>query len=204
LYRCLRLSASGHLPVVQYLSDIDHLGHNGRHPVRWRNAVARGESDGVEIRPVGAEDVDAFLALIEALAHYEQLDPPDADARARLARDVLVTPPRFWALIATLHGEPAGYAVFFETYSTFLAQPTLYLEDLFVQPAARAQGVGRTLFHACAREAVRRGCGRMEWQVLRWNDLALGFYDHLGATPLHADWQSYRLSGEALAALGPG
>jgi GNAT superfamily N-acetyltransferase len=154
------------------------------------------------VRPVAATDVDAFIALIEALAHYEHLEPPDEDARRRLAHDAIASPPRFWALLASLEGEPVGYAVFFETYSTFLAQPTLYLEDLFVLPNARHQGVGGALFQACAQEAVRRGCGRMEWQVLRWNDLAIGFYQHLGAMPLHEEWQSYRLTGDALAALG--
>jgi GNAT superfamily N-acetyltransferase len=165
------------------------------------NADARSE---IRVRPVGTADVDAWLLLIEALAHYEHLDPPDEMAKARLAHDALAVPPRFAALLATLNDEAVGYAVYFDAYSTFLARPTLYLEDLFVLPEARGRGVGSALFQACAREAVHRGYGRMEWQVLRWNDLAIDFYDHLGATPLHEDWQSYRLTGEALTTLGSG
>jgi GNAT superfamily N-acetyltransferase len=105
-------------------------------------------------------------------------------------------------LLAEVDGQAVGYAVFFETYSTFLGLPTLYLEDLFVLPDFRGVGVGSALFRECATEAVRRDCGRMEWQVLAWNDLALGFYDHLGAVPLHDEWRCYRLTGAALARLG--
>jgi GNAT superfamily N-acetyltransferase len=147
-------------------------------------------------------DVDAFLGLIEALADYEHLAPPDPGARGRLAHDAVGTPPRFSTLLAEVDDRAVGYAVFFETYSTFLGLPTLYLEDLFVLPDFRGVGVGAALFRECAAEAVRRGCGRMEWQVLVWNDLALGFYDHLGALPLHDEWRCYRLSGEALERLG--
>ena len=154
----------------------------------------------VQIGPVNAADIDAFLLLIDALAAYENLAPPDASARTRLARDAGANPPRFSTLLAKLGGRSVGYAVYFETYSTFLALPTLYLEDLFVLPEARDQGIGRALFGACAGEAVRRGCGRLEWQVLKWNDLAIGFYEHLGAQPLHIDWRSYRLEGMFLAA----
>ncbi len=156
----------------------------------------------IVVRRLQSDDVDVFIALIEALAEYEHLAPPDAGARERLARDVRASPPRFSGLIAELDGQPSGYAVFFETYSTFLALPTLYLEDLFILPAARGRGVGGALFRECAAEAVRRGCGRMEWQVLAWNDLALGFYEHLGAMPLHDDWRSYRLVGDDLRDLG--
>ena len=154
--------------------------------------------DQFEVRPLERQDVAAWCALIEALAHYEHLPSPDPAARERLARDVLGTPPRFWVLLGEIGGRLVGYAVFFETYSTFLALPTLYLEDIFVLPEARGKGVGRALLQACAEEAVRRGCGRMEWQVLAWNDLALGFYQHLGAVPLHEEWQLYRLEGDAL------
>ena len=160
------------------------------------------EQTRLAVRPVGPDDIDAFIRLVEALADYEHLNPPDADARARLGRDALAAPPRFYALLAELDGQAVGYAVFFETYSTFLARPTLYLEDLFVLPGFRQRGVGDSLFRYCAAEAVRRGCGRMEWQVLAWNDLALGFYQHLGATPLHTDWLCYRLADDALLRVG--
>jgi GNAT superfamily N-acetyltransferase len=161
---------------------------------------------GLEIRPLGLADAEAFAALIEALAHYEHLEPPDRAAQERLVRDGLGIggPQRFEALLAHLDGRIVGYAISFETYSTFLALPTLYLEDLFVLPEARGMGVGAALFRACAQEAARRGCGRLEWQVLAWNDMAIGFYEHLGAEPLHADWRCYRLTGEALARVGGG
>ncbi len=151
------------------------------------------------IRPLGPADVPALLALIEALAEYEHLlPPPDPAARERLARDAISTPPRFEALLAEVDGGVVGYAIYFETYSTFLALPTLYLEDIFVLPEARGRGAGAALFQACAREAQRRGCGRMEWQVLAWNELALRFYARRDAQPLD-DWRPFRLMGEALA-----
>jgi GNAT superfamily N-acetyltransferase len=135
---------------------------------------------------------------VQALADYESLEPPDPGAQERLARDALVDPPRFRTLLAELNGRAVAYAITFDTYSTFLALPTLYLEDLFVLPDAWGHGVGGALFRACADEARRRGCGRMEWQVLAWNDLAIGFYEHLGALPLHADWRGYRLDAAQL------
>lgn len=156
----------------------------------------------VVVRPLEAGDAEALVALVAALAQYEHLPGPDTQACERLARDGLASPPRFWALMAEIGGRPVGAAIFVETYSTFLALPTLYLEDLFVLPDFRGFGVGSALFRECAAEAVRRGCGRMEWQVLAWNDLALGFYQHLGATALHDDWLCYRLGGDALERFG--
>ena len=139
----------------------------------------------------------ALLGLIDALADYEHLPRPDAAARERLAHDATAAPPRFQALLAELAGAVVGYAIYFETYSTFLALPTLYLEDLFVLPEARHHGAGSALFSACAAEAVARGCGRMEWAVLTWNRLALDFYARFAAQPLD-DWRPHRLTGDAL------
>jgi GNAT superfamily N-acetyltransferase len=160
------------------------------------------------VRPLATRDIPTLLALIDALADYEHLPRPDAAARERLARDALAAPPRFQVLLAEDAGRVVGYALYFETYSTFLALPTLYLEDLFVLPEARGRGAGAALFRACAREAVRRGCGRLEWQVLAWNELALGFYARWQSQALD-DWRPFRLTGEALArvaaeASGPG
>jgi GNAT superfamily N-acetyltransferase len=151
----------------------------------------------VHVRPLEPGDVPALLALVEALAKYEDLPPPDPAARERLRRDALAVPPRFQALLATVDGRVVGYAIFFETYSTFLARPTLYLEDLFVLPATRRRGVGAALFSACAAEAVRRGCGRMEWAVLDWNALALSFYTRWAPEALD-EWRLHRLTGDAL------
>lgn len=155
------------------------------------------------VRPASAADASRLLALICALAEFEQLAPPPEDARQRLLRDAFGPTPRFHVLLAVSGGEAVGYALFFETYSTFLARPTLYLEDLFVLPDHRTAGHGARLFRAVAAEAVRRGCGRMEWSVLRWNRLAIDFYDRLGAAPLD-EWQTYRLDGGALARAGAG
>ena len=154
----------------------------------------------VVIRPLTPADVEAFLSLVDALADYERLPRPDPEARRRLTADALATPPRFHVLLAELDGRPVGYAAYFETYSTFLARPTLYLEDIFVLEEARGWGVGRALMGALAREAVRRGCGRMEWLVLAWNHPAMGFYERLGARRLD-DWVPYRLTADDLARL---
>jgi GNAT superfamily N-acetyltransferase len=108
--------------------------------------------------------------------------------------------PRFEAYLAEYEGAAVGYALVFETYSTFLAQPTLYLEDLFVRPEARRRGAGTALLRFLAREALSRGCGRMEWTVLDWNELAQGVYNRLGAHQLD-DWRLCRLTGDSLREL---
>ena len=100
-------------------------------------------------------------------------------------------------IIARIDGEPVGFALFFHNYSTFLAQRGIYLEDLFVRPEARGKGVGFALLRALARIAVQRGCGRLEWAVLDWNQLAIDFYKRIGARPLD-DWTVFRLTGNAL------
>ncbi len=154
----------------------------------------------VLVRPLSEADVPAFLGLIQALADYEKLEGPDAEARARLTRDALVDPPSFRVLLAARDGKALGYAVYFETYSTFLARPTLYLEDIFVLEEERGSEVGTALMRELAREAVRRDCGRMEWQVLTWNTPAMAFYQRFGASPLD-DWRAFRLSAEQFALL---
>ena len=151
------------------------------------------------VRPLGPADVPVLLALIDALADYERLTRPDEEARARLSADAVASSPRFEALLAEVDGQVVGYAIFFPTYSTFLARPTLYLEDLFVRPEARGRGAGAALFAACAAEAVRRGCGRMEWQVLDWNTPSIAFYERRGARRMAA-WLPFRLEGDTLLA----
>ena len=160
---------------------------------------------GQRVRAAGPGDAELVLSLIDALADYENLPRPDAAARARLLEDGFGSTPRYHALIAEGGDPPApvGYALYFETYSSFLARPTLYLEDLFIMPDARRGGHGLALFRALARVARSRGCARMEWSVLKWNRLAIDFYDHLGAAPL-AEWQPYRLEGEALDRVADG
>lgn len=164
-----------------------------------RRPVEGGSSE-VLIRSLTASDLPALLDLIDALADYESLPRPDSAARERLRRDALATPPRFWVLLAEWQQRVVGYAFYFETYSTFLARPTLYLEDIFVLPEERGRGIGRAFVRALAREAITRGCGRMEWQVLTWNAPSIAFYERLGARPLD-DWRGYRLTADQFAAV---
>lgn len=151
----------------------------------------------VQIRPATKEDAPAILDLIVALADFEKLPPPDEAAQSRLINDAFGSRPRFEIFLAQIAGRIVGYAFVFETYSTFRALPTLYLEDLFVLSEFRGQKVGYALFSYCAKEAVRRGCGRFEWVVLDWNIHAINFYQRQGAKHLN-DWQFYRLDGEDL------
>lgn len=149
--------------------------------------------NGITIRKAAPPDAETLLLLITKLAEYEKVPPPDPEAEKRLVRDLFSTPPRIQAFLADFKGATAGYALFFETYSSFLALPTLYLEDIFVLPDYRSRKVGAELFLAAVREAVARGCGRMEWTVLEWNRLALDFYEKMGARHMK-EWQLHRLS----------
>lgn len=155
----------------------------------------------LEVRTARREDADAFLSLVDALADYEKLARPDVAARARLLFDGFEREPRrFDPYLVWDDRQAVGYAIVFETYSSFLAKPTLYIEDLFVVPEARGRGAGRALFEFLAAEAVRRDCGRMEWVCLDWNRLAIDFYERRGAEHLN-EWRYYRLSEEGLARL---
>lgn len=154
----------------------------------------------VTIRSLRRQDVPRLIELIDGLLDYEKLPLPDAGARERLARDALADPPLFWVLLAEVDETIVGYAFYFFTYSTLLARATLYLEDIFVLPEARGRGAGSALFKACVNEAVRRGCGRMDWQVLSWNEPSIRFYERLGARRL-GDWLPFRLEAEALERL---
>jgi GNAT superfamily N-acetyltransferase len=153
------------------------------------------------IRPATAADVPAIAELIRGLARYEKLEQ-DVTMTEELLATNLFGPRRYAeTLIAEEAGEPIGFALFFHNFSTFLALPGIYLEDLFVVPEQRGNGVGRALLKELARIAVERGCGRLEWSVLDWNRDAIGFYERLGAKP-NSEWTVYRLAGEALAELG--
>jgi len=145
------------------------------------------------IRRAVAADAPAILDLIDALADYEKLKRPAAEARERLVRDMFGANPRVEALLAFVDDRPVGYAIIFETYSTFLASPTLYLEDLFVLPEYRGRKAGYALFDEVKQEAVRRGCGRIEWTVLDWNQLAIDFYKRIGGEHMK-QWHLYRIT----------
>jgi GNAT superfamily N-acetyltransferase len=151
----------------------------------------------IEIRSATREDVPLLQELVCALAAYERLSNECIATEEKLAATLFGARRVAEALIADLDGTPAGFALFFPNYSTFLAHPGLYLEDLFVKPELRGRGVGRALFHRVAQIAVENGCGRFEWAALNWNEPALGFYKHMGAAAI-SDWTVYRLTGEDL------
>ncbi len=152
------------------------------------------------IRFATHDDCGAILAFIRDLAEYEKLSHEVVADEATLRATLFGVRPAAEVLIAELAGAPVGFALFFQSYSTFLAKPGLYLEDLFVRPAARGQGVGRALMSALARIAVQRHYGRFEWSVLDWNEPALTFYASLGAKP-QSEWTVQRLTGDPLAEL---
>jgi GNAT superfamily N-acetyltransferase len=155
----------------------------------------------IEIRLARAPDAPLVLQFIRELAAYEKLSDQVTATEAALRETLFGARPAAESLIAELDGTPAGFAIFFSNYSTFLARPGLYLEDLFVKPELRRRGVGRALFGHLARLAVERQCGRFEWSVLDWNEPAIAFYRSLGAVPL-SDWTVFRLTGPALSRLG--
>jgi GNAT superfamily N-acetyltransferase len=156
-----------------------------------------------EIRTTTEADLPVILSLIRELAEYER-EPNAVVATEAGLRDVLFGPkPAAEVLLALEGSEPAGFAVYFFNFSTWLGRPGLYLEDLFVRPALRGKGYGRALLERLAGIAKERGCGRMEWAVLDWNEPAIQFYRKLGATPMD-EWTVFRLTGEGIAKLAAG
>jgi len=145
-------------------------------------------------------DVPLIRELIEGLAEYERLRHECVATDDLLRQTLFGAKPFAEVVIAEWEGAPAGFALFFHNYSTFLARPGIYLEDLFVRPEHRARGIGKALLQHLASLAVARGCGRLEWSVLDWNVDAIGFYEKLGARP-QDDWTVYRVTGEALTRL---
>jgi GNAT superfamily N-acetyltransferase len=153
-----------------------------------------------EIRSATEDDVSLILALIKELAGYERLSH-EVVATEEALRDSLFGERRVAeALLGYLGGDPAGFALFFHNFSTFLGRPGIYLEDLYVRPEFRGAGVGRALLVHIAGLARDRNCGRLEWSVLDWNEPAIGFYRRIGASPV-SGWTVYRVTGEALEEL---
>lgn len=154
----------------------------------------------VSIRAAAESDLPLILHLIESLAEYERLRDQCVATEVKLRATLFGDHPAAEILIASIENEPMGFALFFGNYSTFLAQPGIFLEDLFVKPEARGKGVGYALLSALARLAVDRNCGRLEWNVLDWNELAISFYKRIGAVPMD-EWTTFRLTGPSLEKL---
>jgi GNAT superfamily N-acetyltransferase len=159
----------------------------------------RSAMNSLVFRDAGPQDADLILDYIRELAEFERLSH-ECVADAATLRRFLFEDKRAHAVMAEWEGAPAGFALYFYNFSTFLGRPGLYLEDLFVRPAYRRRGIAKSLFQALARKAVAEECGRFEWSVLDWNVNAIAFYRGLGAVPME-EWTGQRLSGEALRRL---
>lgn len=155
---------------------------------------------GLSLRLATKNDVPQILSFIQALAEYEKLAHQVVATEDKLAATLFGDKAFAEVVIADYQGEPAGFALFFHNYSTFLAKPGIYLEDLFVDPSLRGKGIGKALITYLAKLAVERDCGRLEWSVLDWNQPAIDFYQSLGATMLH-DWRINRVTGPTLQAM---
>jgi len=155
----------------------------------------------VRIEPAQPDDVPVIWGLIQELAEFERLLDEFVATPERLRESLFGAQPHAEVLMARLNTESVGFALFFHNYSTFRAQPGIYLEDLYIRPTYRGRGYGKALLSHIAQLAVTRGCGRFEWSVLDWNQRAIDFYKKLGAVPLN-DWTMFRVSDEALAQLG--
>ena len=173
----------------------------------WPNLARAGEFelsgqaiDAIAIRAAKPGDERLILSLIRELAEYERLLHAVDATEEKVAATLFGAAPRVFCDVAEVQGEPAGFALWFYNYSTFLAKSGIYLEDLYVRPPFRGRVIGRALLVNLARRAVREGCGRFEWAVLDWNEPSIGFYEALGAQPL-SDWTVFRLDGEVLAKL---
>ena len=154
----------------------------------------------VEIQKAKESDFESLFQLICALADYEKLQRPDGDAKERLKKDAFGKNPKIDVWIAKTNGKPTGYAITFFTYSSFLALPILYIEDILVLPEYRSQGIGKALFMYLAKVALENNCGRLEFQVLDWNKSAIDFYEKLGAKHMK-EWLPFRFTKEGLKKL---
>jgi GNAT superfamily N-acetyltransferase len=157
-------------------------------------------SQPLSVRPAVPADVPLLLEMARGLAVYERLPNAVTATEADLHKHLFGPKPAAEAAIGCVGEVPAGMVVFFNTFSTFVGQPGIYLEDIYVDEPWRGHGLGRVLMQYVAKLSVARGCGRFEWSVLDWNAPAIGFYEKLGARP-QADWTMYRLQGEALRQL---
>src|SRR6266542_1587573 len=154
----------------------------------------------IRITRATRRDVPLILEFIRELAEYERAPGSAVATIDGLTTELFGERPSAEVLIAYLDDEPAGFALFFHNFSTWLGRKGIYLEDIFVRPPARRNGIGEALLREIAAIAVERGCGRLEWSVLNWNELAINFYRKIGAQPLD-DWTTFRMSGAGLEKL---
>lgn len=155
----------------------------------------------IRIEPAASADVPMILTLIRELAEFERLAHEVTATEAQVREALFGVRPGAEVVMARIGDEVAGFALYFHNFSTFLAKPGIYLEDLYVRQKFRGQGAGEALLRHLAKTALTRGCGRLEWSVLDWNQRAIDFYKSLGAVPMN-EWTIYRVTGPALAALG--
>ncbi len=155
---------------------------------------------GIHFREATEADLPLVLTFIRELAVYERLEHEVVATEEHLRRALFGERPYAEVIFAFVDGEPAAFALFFHSFSTFLALPGLYLEDLFVMPEFRGRGIGRAMLTRLAQLAVARGCGRLEWSVLDWNESAIGFYEKLGGVAMD-EWTTFRVTGDALERL---
>jgi len=190
--------ATGDLRITRCL--LEKLPEVASIHASWRISIGVNTAGNFEIRPARVGDVPVILELIRDLATYERA-PHEVTATEEQLVDVLFGQrPAAEVLLAFEGKSPVGFAVYFYNFSTWLGRPGLYLEDLFVKPDERGKGYGRALLVELAKIARDRGCGRMEWAVLDWNEPAIKFYRALGATPMH-EWTVFRLTREEIAKL---
>ena len=157
-------------------------------------------SGNISLRAAREQDVPTILGFIRELAEYEKLSHEVVATESMLRQHLFGPRPVAEVLIAEWDAKPVGFALFFHNFSTFLGRPGIYLEDLYVQPHARGRGIGKAVLVRIGKLAVERGCGRVEWSVLDWNEPSIQFYRKLGAVPM-SDWTVFRVTGEALTRL---
>jgi GNAT superfamily N-acetyltransferase len=197
-----RFSHQALAPLVAQPTGSHHrvLAETARHPHLVDEVPAMNHAR-IEIARAQPADVPVILTLIRELAEFERLLDQVTATEEAISESLFGSQPRAEVLLARIEQEVAGFALFFHNYSTFLGKPGIYLEDLFVRPRFRGTGCGQQLLRHLAAVGLQRGCGRLEWAVLNWNQRAIEFYRKLGAVPMD-EWTVYRLSGQSLVRMG--
>ena len=148
-------------------------------------------TDELTIETITEANFDVFLDLVEKLAHYEKLSPPTDDEKVRLRKDGLGEAPKYFAYLGKINDKYVAYVIYYFNYSSFVAKPLMYIEDIYVLDDYRKQGIGTKMLQFCVQQAMKKGCGRIEWCVLDWNEPALKFYEKNQAKKLN--WTFFRL-----------